>query len=68
MNPSISNREWVHKRGDLRQHSNLLITQRYLDRDAWDEAAIRDRGAALIDTIIHIWPGPTGTFTQPLAH
>jgi hypothetical protein len=68
MNPSISNREWVHKRGDLRQHSSLLITQRYLDRNVWDEAAIRDRGAALIDTIIDIWPGPTGTFTQPFAH
>lgn len=65
MNPSISNREWVHKRGDLRQHSNLLITQRYLDRGIWDEAAIRDRGTALIDTILHIWPGPKGTFTQP---
>jgi len=68
MNPSISNREWVHKRRGLREHSNLLITQRYLDRDVWDEATIRERGAALIDTIIHVWPGPTGAFTQPLAH
>ncbi len=68
MNPSLSNREWVHKRDDLRQHSSLLITQRYLDRDGWDEAAIRDRGAALIDAIIQIWPGPAGTFTEPLAH
>jgi hypothetical protein len=68
MNPSISNREWAHKRDGLREHSSLLITQRFLDRDVWDEAAIRDRGAALIDTIIDIWPGPTGTFTQPAAH
>jgi hypothetical protein len=68
MNPAISNREWEHKRGHLREHSSLLITQRYLDCDRWDEAAIRDRGSALIDTIIQVWPGPTGTFSQPPNH
>jgi hypothetical protein len=65
MNPSISNREWEHKRGDLREHSNLLITQRYLDRECWDETAIRDRGTALVSAIIEIWPGPTGVFDKP---
>ena len=68
MNPAISNREWEHKRGALREHSSLLITQRYLERDLWDEAAIHERASALIDTIIEIWPGPTGIFTAPANH
>lgn len=67
MNPALSNREWENKREQLRRHSSVLITQRYLS-DGWDETAIRDRGAALIDTIIAIWPGPTGTFTEPVGH
>jgi Protein of unknown function DUF262/Protein of unknown function (DUF1524) len=68
MNPAISNREWEHKRVALREHSSLLITQRYLDRESWDEAAIQERASSLIDTIIQIWPGPAGTFTQPADH
>ena len=68
MNPAISNREWEHKRGALREHSSLLITQRYLERDLWDEAAIHERASTLIDTIIEIWPGPTGIFTAPANH
>lgn len=65
MNPAISNREWEYKRGALREHSSLLITQRYLERASWDEAAIQDRGSSLIDTIIEIWPGPSGAFSRP---
>ncbi len=65
MNPALSNREWDIKREQLRQHSSVLITQRYLDT-SWDEATIRYRTSALIDTITSIWPGPTGTFTVPV--
>jgi len=65
MNSALSNREWENKKEQLGQHSSLLITQRYLN-EGWGEAAIRARGAALIDSIISIWPGPTGTFTRPV--
>jgi hypothetical protein len=67
MNPALSNREWEKKRPQLREHSNVLITQRYLET-SWDEAAIRDRAAALIDTVISVWPGPTGEFALPAEH
>jgi hypothetical protein len=67
MNPALSNREWKKKREQLREHSNVLITQRYIETD-WDEAAIRDRAARLIDTVISIWPGPTSDFRQPAEH
>jgi hypothetical protein len=67
MNPALSNREWESKREQLREHSNVLITQRYLN-GTWDEAMIRGRATALIDAVIAIWPGPTGTFTTPVEH
>jgi Protein of unknown function DUF262/Protein of unknown function (DUF1524) len=68
MNPSLSNREWSVKRRELREHSSALITQRYLDRDDWDERAIVARGDDLLDTIIAIWPGADGTFAHPVDH
>ncbi|MDQ3091405.1 MAG: DUF262 domain-containing protein [Actinomycetota bacterium] len=67
MNSSLSNREWNVKRDGLREHSNVLITQRYLDKP-WDESAIRDRANALIETLTSIWPGPTGAFVTPAQH
>ena len=46
----------------------MLVTQRYLELEAWDEGTIQERAAKLIDTIIEIWPGPDGTFTTAAAH
>jgi hypothetical protein len=67
MNPALSNAQWQSKREQLREHSSLLITQRYLG-DAWDEEAIRTRATALIDALIKVWPGPDGTFSKPAEH
>lgn len=67
MNSAMSNREWDIKREQLRVHSNVLITQRYLG-NAWDEDAIRGRASALIDALTAIWPGPDGTFIRPVPH
>lgn len=67
MNPALSNREWESKREQLREHSSLLITQRYLD-GTWDETTIRDRATVLIDAVSTIWPGPAGSFTKPVEH
>jgi hypothetical protein len=66
MNPALSNREWTNKREQLRQHSSVLVTQRYLDAD-WDEAAIQARATTLIDTLLQVWPGPVGAFSIPEA-
>lgn len=68
MNQAMSNREWTTKRGELRMHSNVLVTQRYLDRDLWDESTIQERATDLIDTIVEIWPAPDGSFTAPWPH
>lgn len=71
MNPALSNSAWQTKRGHLREHSTALITTRYLDgeyAEAWDEGAIRKRGAELIDAVLEIWPGPGGELRQPVSH
>jgi hypothetical protein len=65
MNPALSNRPWPEKRELLREHSNALVTTRYLDQPDWNEATIRERGEALIDQLVRIWPGPEGSFTAP---
>jgi hypothetical protein len=67
MNPALSNREWANKREQLRAHSNVLVTQRYLD-GSWDEETIRNRGDQLIDAVLAIWPGPDGSFSSPSPH
>lgn len=67
MNRSLSNAGWDTKREQLREHSNLLISQRYLD-GSWAEEAIRQRGNDLVDTIAAIWPGPDGQFATAAAH
>lgn len=66
MNPTLSNKPWSEKREVLREHSTALVTRRYLDGEFaadWNELTISDRGSAIIDTIIGLWPGPND---QPL--
>lgn len=61
MNPTLSNSAWAEKRVILREHSTALITRRYVDDEDledWDEGTISARGAALIETIKQLWPGP----------
>ena len=68
MNQSLSNSEWSVKRDELKKHSTLLVSQRYLDQEVWDEESIRERGSDLVKEIIGIWPGADGTFSAPAPH
>lgn len=76
LNPSMSNREWLHKRDDLRTHSLLrLTTSSVLSAPeglespwgaddwtaSWDEDRIRSRTHWLADVALKAWPKPPVT-------
>ncbi|MCK9249467.1 MAG: DUF4268 domain-containing protein [Solirubrobacteraceae bacterium] len=58
LNASMSNGAWETKRDALAQHSLLLLNRELAQRDEWTEASIDARGAAMIDRIVELWPGP----------
>ncbi|MBJ7354356.1 MAG: DUF262 domain-containing protein [Thermoleophilaceae bacterium] len=57
LNASLSNNPWESKRKELRKHSKLHLNAELLEKDAWDEAAIEDRGRWLASRVAEIWPG-----------
>ena len=62
LNSSVSNSSWSDKRAALAQH-DVLKTNVALLADAgevWDEDAIRARTTAMTETILEIWPVPSG--------
>lgn len=72
LNPSVSNREWEHKKSEIRRHSLLRLTTSTVlsvPADAgdfddaswterWDEERVRVRGNLLADLALEIWRGP----------
>jgi len=58
LNSSASNAPWSEKRPELMRHSLLPINQQLGDKDSWDEAAIRERGDALLGRALEVWPHP----------
>lgn len=72
LNPSVSNREWEHKKSEIRRHSLLrLTTSTVLSApsaaggfddaswtERWDEERVRVRGNSLADLALEIWSGP----------
>lgn len=66
LNPSASNREWPVKREALKKHSLLLLNRELYEENphAWDEGRIDARSAALAESIVKIWPGPTAVVWQ----
>lgn len=58
LNPSVSNGHWDKKRTEIIQHSVLRLNNQLGKFATWDEAAIRERGAALFDVAARIWPYP----------
>lgn len=72
LNPSVSNREWEHKKSEIRRHSLLrLTTSTVLSApsgvpgfddaswtERWDEERIRVRGNILADLALTIWGAP----------
>ena len=59
LNPKLSNAHWASKSETLADHTvlhlNKHLVNTYKDR-AWDEAAIRERGAALARVVLRTWP------------
>jgi hypothetical protein len=65
LNSSLSNAPWTSseggghsKRDELAKRSVLLINQRLVWHDAWDEEKIDKRGADLAERIMRTWPAP----------
>jgi hypothetical protein len=65
LNSALSNSPWnaitengPSKRVALANASVLLINQRLVQHDEWDESAIDERGADLANRIVRTWPGP----------
>lgn len=72
LNPSVSNREWDHKKSEIRKHSLLRLTTSSVlsvppgtaafdDESwtaAWDEERIRIRGEMLAALALTIWGPP----------
>lgn len=57
-NPELSNRPYASKRKDF-AHSNVVLNRYFETVDAWDEAAVRKRTAALTEKAVELWPRPS---------
>jgi len=58
VNRALQNHAFDAKRKALFDHSNLQLNRGLMQRSAWDEEAIADRGQALFQAAVRIWPGP----------
>lgn len=57
LNPRLSNGPWVSKRADILKHSALALNRDLPEE--WNEDLIDERGAALTQIAVDIWPGPS---------
>lgn len=64
LNSAMQNASWANKKPELNKHSRLLLNARLEQYDTFDEADIDARGAALIEIILKIWPGPDHDWTR----
>ncbi len=58
LNPSLSNGPWKNKQPELIKFSKLNLNRYFHDSDHWDEETITQRGEALFDMAMKIWPYP----------
>ncbi len=58
VNRALQNYAFDAKRKALFEHSNLQLNRGLMQLAAWDEAAIEERGEALLKAALRIWPGP----------
>ncbi|WP_232829531.1 DUF262 domain-containing protein [Tropicimonas sp. IMCC34043] len=56
LNISSGNKGFIEKRGKLEEHTGLFLNKWFLKRDDWNEDQIRERGEALADRALNIWP------------
>lgn len=61
LNSKVSNGPWATKRKALLEHNTIKLTGRLLESDeAWDEARIDARTTLLVETLLRVWPVPSG--------
>lgn len=58
LNPSLSNSGWETKRPEILKFSKLNLTRYFHDKLTWSEAEIDERGKALFEKALEIWPYP----------
>lgn len=60
LNISSSNKAFLEKRGKLEEHTGLFLNKWFLKKNSWSEANIRERGEALAEMSLTIWPSVSG--------
>ncbi len=56
LNISSGNKGFLEKRKKLEKHTGLFLNKWFLDKNSWHETQIRERGAALAEMAVSIWP------------
>ena len=56
LNISSGNKSFMEKREKLDEHTGLFLNKWFLKKDNWNEACIRERGEALAEMALAIWP------------
>lgn len=56
LNSAASNSFWPEKKPELMRHSLLPINQQLHEIEVWDEEAIANRGNALLERALKLWP------------
>ncbi len=59
LNSSIKNSPFQEKRRALDEHSLLVLNKEILRYNHWDEDCIIERGKALFEIALNLWPYPT---------
>ncbi len=64
LNISSSNKGFLKKRQKLEKHTGLFLNKWFLKKDSWYETDIRERGEALSQMALGIWPAITESDAQ----
>lgn len=56
LNISAGNKSFMEKRAKLEDHTGLFLNKWFLKKDKWNETAIKERGEALANFSVNIWP------------
>jgi Protein of unknown function DUF262/Protein of unknown function (DUF1524) len=56
LNSAASNSSWPEKKNELMRNSLLPINQQLHEIEVWDEEAIANRGNALLERALKLWP------------
>lgn len=65
LNSSVSNGAFAKKRPEITKHSKLQMNayfQNFQPSDPWNEDTIKERGKALFQIALAVWPAPDASF------